>query len=90
MEATAKVIPWGPKPMTKEKASTPVEVEEEEEAAGGPVEPGLHFEPLSNLVLWIPDEQLEALGTLFAASPLRRAMTFEGYLVVRGYGDTSH
>jgi hypothetical protein len=33
----------------------------------------------------MPDEQLEALGTIFCASPLRRVMTFEGYLVARGF-----
>jgi hypothetical protein len=34
----------------------------------------------------MPDEQLDALGTIFCASPLRRVMTFEGYLVARGFG----
>ena len=86
MEATAKVIPWSSKPVTKEKVSLPLE----REAVSGPVEGGLHFEPLSGVTLWIPDEQLEALGTLFSASPLRKAMTFEGYLVVKGFGRTRH
>ena len=81
MEATAKVIPWSGKPVVaKERnASAP-------EASDGPVELGMHVAALDQIVLMIPDDQLDALGTLFAASPLRRAMTFEGYLVVKGYG----
>ena len=83
MEGTAKVIPWSSKPATRERPSTPSGVE----MTNNPVDSGRRFEPLTDVVLWIPDEQLEALGTLFASSPLRKAMTFEGYLVVKGYGD---
>ena len=85
MEATAKVIPWSSKPATaKEKIPAAAEM------ATGPVETTFHYGTLDDVILWIPDEQLEALGTLFAASPLRRAMTFEGYLVVKGYGLPAH
>jgi len=85
MEATAKVIPWNSKPSAaKERTAAAVD------SAGGSTELGLHVEALHQIVLMIPDDQLEALGTLFAASPLRKAMTFEGYLVVKGYGYPSH
>ena len=40
---------------------------------------------LEGIIVRMPDEQLEALGTIFCASPLRRVMTFEGYLVARGF-----
>jgi hypothetical protein len=81
MEATAKVIPWSGKPAAIKEKSAAVE-----EAPGRPTLLGLEVESLDQIVLMIPDEQLEAMGTLFAASPLRKAMTFEGYLVVKGYG----
>jgi hypothetical protein len=86
MEGTAKVIPWTSKPATKEKPSSPSGLE----TVNTPIDGGSRFEPLSGVVLRIPDEQLDALGTLFSASPLRKAMTFEGYLFVKGYGETSH
>jgi len=79
MEATARVIPWKP---VAAKERPPVAVE----TSSGPAELALRVESLDQIVLTIPDEQLEALGTLFAASPLRKAMTFEGYLVVKGFG----
>ena len=81
MEATAKVIPWTSKPgAAKQKAPYSVET------ISGPAELALRVESLEQVVLMIPDEQLEALGTLFSASPLRKVMTFEGYLVVKGFG----
>jgi hypothetical protein len=84
MEAAAKVIPWSAKPVVKERTSATAEM------AIGPTEAGLYFQPLDDVILQIPDEQLEALGTLFAASPLRKAMTFEAYLFVKGFGHTGH
>jgi len=44
------------------------------------------FEPIPNTVILIADEQLDALGTIFCSSPLRRSMTFEAYLFIKGYG----
>jgi hypothetical protein len=73
MEATAKVLPWTGK-QTKETGAP-------EAALSGVTQ----FEPLSDALIVMPDEQLEALGSIFAMSPLRKAMTFEGYLVVKGY-----
>ena len=81
MEGTAKVIPWSGKPVVAKERNLSAP-----EASDGPVELGLQVGALDQIVLMIPDDQLDALGTLFAASPLRRAMTFEGYLVVKGYG----
>jgi hypothetical protein len=85
MESRAKVIPWSSKSVTKEKLSSPSGIE----TVNTPIDGDSPFEPLSGVVLRIPDDQLEALGTLFSASPLRKSMTFEGYLFVKGYGDTS-
>ena len=85
MEATAKVIPWSGKgSVVKERVASA------HETSSGPAELGLTVEALEHIVLMIPDEQLDALGTLFAASPLRKAMTFEGYLIVKGYGYPTH
>ena len=85
MEAAARVIPWNSKGgVAREKSHVPVD------AGSGNAELGLRVEALNQIVLMIPDEQLDALGTLFAASPLRKAMTFEGYLVVKGYGYPAH
>jgi hypothetical protein len=82
MEATAKVIPWGAKPAlaSREKAPTAAELE--------PNPPGFGLEvgPLEEYVVMISDDQLDALGAIFYASPLRRAMTFEGYLIAKGFG----
>jgi hypothetical protein len=44
------------------------------------------FSPIEGVLVVLPDEQLDALGTIFASSPLRKAMTFEGYLIVKGFG----
>jgi len=85
MEARAKIIPWnGKASVVKEKPPASVD------AAGGPTELGLRVEALDQIVVMIPDDQLDALGTLFAASPLRKAMTFEGYLIVKGFGQPLH
>ena len=85
MEAAARVIPWNSKVgVAREKSLAPAD------AGSGNAELGLRVEALNQIVLMIPDEQLDALGTLFAASPLRKAMTFEGYLVVKGYGYPAH
>ena len=85
MEATAKVIPWNTKPaVVREKVAATVGV------VGGRGELALRVEALEQVVIMIPDEQLDALGTLFSASPLRKAMTFEGYLIVKGFGYPTH
>jgi hypothetical protein len=85
MEAAAKVIRWDSKAgVAREKS--PVSID----PVSGNGGLSLHVEALEQIVLMIPDEQLDALGTLFAASPLRKAMTFEGYLVVKGYGYPAH
>jgi len=86
MEASAaKVIPWNSKATAaKEKSLASVE------SASGSVDLGFRVEPLHQIVVMIPDEQLDALGRLFSASPLRKAMTFEGYLVVKGFGYPIH
>lgn len=82
MEATARVIPWGNKAQQgKEKPST---LAVAPEASGGPPAPA--FSPIDGVLVVLPDEQLDALGTIFASSPLRKAMTFEGYLIVKGFG----
>ncbi len=82
MEATAKVIPWNGKALSKE---APAGVSTATGTDGhSTLEP--RFGALSQFVVMIPDEQLEALGAIFSASPLRGAMTFEGYLIAKGYG----
>ena len=43
------------------------------------------FEPIPNALILIADDQLDALATIFLQSPLRKAMTFEAYLVIKGY-----
>lgn len=45
--------------------------------------------PIDGIVVVIDDRELDTLGTLFAISPLRHAMTFEAYLAMRGYARTS-
>jgi hypothetical protein len=84
MEATARVIHWGNKAQQgKERSSTvPVALD----ALGGPATPAPAFSPIEGVLVVLPDEQLDALGTIFASSPLRKAMTFEGYLIVKGFG----
>lgn len=47
------------------------------------------FRPIDSIVVVIDDRELETLGTLFAMSPLRHAMTFEAYLATRGYARPS-
>jgi hypothetical protein len=84
MEATARVIPWSNKAQQgKEKPPT---VPVAPDALGGSATPGPAFSPIEGVLVVLPDEQLNALGTIFASSPLRKAMTFEGYLVVKGFG----
>lgn len=81
MEAAAKVIPWSGKTLSAKDASLPA-------AERGEATPSVEtrFGPLEGFVVMIPDDQLDALGAIFAASPLRAAMTFEGYLVAKGFG----
>jgi hypothetical protein len=80
MEATARVIPWSGPTQAKEKSAAAVEGSEVR------VVHGLEVGPLEEFVVMITDDQLDALGTIFGASPLRRAMTFEGYLIAKGFG----
>jgi hypothetical protein len=47
--------------------------------------PGPSLRPIEDLLILIEDEELEALAKVFAMSPVRRAMTFEAYLAVRGF-----
>lgn len=80
MEATARVIPWSGRPNpapTKEPAQVSVAAVSERSGFGA----------IEEFIVMIPDEQLEALGAIFASSPLRRAMTFEGYLIAKGFGE---
>jgi hypothetical protein len=86
MEATARVIPWGSKVQqsSREKSAT---VSVAGEALGAPLPPVPAFSPIEGISVVLPDEQLDALGTIFASSPLRKAMTFEGYLVAKGFGE---
>jgi hypothetical protein len=79
MEATARVIPW----TQRTSKENPVSVSQMPEPSTVPAH---EFASLEGVLLALPDEQLDALGTIFASSPLRKAMTFEGYLVVKGFG----
>ena len=81
MEATARVIPLSGKPQQAKVA-----VGEGAAVSSAPAMAGPHLGALEGVIVRMPDEQLEALGTIFCASPLRRVMTFEGYLVARGFG----
>jgi hypothetical protein len=84
MEATARVIPWGSKGQQgKEKVAT---VPVAPGALGEPPPPSPAFSAIEGILVVLPDEQLDALGTIFASSPLRKAMTFEGYLIAKGFG----
>lgn len=67
----AKVIPWNAKAQVKEEATA---------GAGEP-----RFAPLDGIVIIVSDDQLDALATTFRMSPLRKAMTFEAYLAMRGF-----
>ena len=48
------------------------------------VEP--RFGPIDDLLIVIGDKELEAFAQLFAKSSLKRGMTFEAYLAVKGFG----
>jgi hypothetical protein len=82
MEATARVIPLSGKPQ-QAKVATAGELAP---VSSSPAVVGPQLGALDGVIVRMPDEQLEALGTIFCASPLRRVMTFEGYLVARGFG----
>jgi hypothetical protein len=73
---TGKVLAWSGK-VEPSRSGTPLDT-------GAPSVPS--FAPIDDLVILIGDEQLEALGALFCMNPVRRAMTFEAYLAVRGFG----
>ena len=81
MEATARVIPLSGKPQQAKVAIGEVAPVASATAIVGP-----QSGALEGVIVRMPDEQLDALGTIFCASPLRRVMTFEGYLVARGFG----
>jgi hypothetical protein len=81
MEATARVIPLSGKPQQLK-----VPIGEGASVSNAPATAGPQLGALDGVIVRMPDEQLEALGTIFCASPLRRVMTFEGYLVARGFG----
>ncbi len=81
MEATARVIPLSGKPQ-----QVKVSVGDGASVSSAPAIAGPQLGALEGVIVRMPDEQLEALGTIFCASPLRKVMTFEGYLVVRGFG----
>ena len=74
---TAKVIPWSGK-------AGHGGAEERSVASRGNDMPS--FAPIDGLIIVLTDEQLDALATTFRLSPVRRAMTFEAYLAVRGFG----
>jgi len=87
MEATARVIPWGNKgQQSKERPAT---VPVPPEVLDVPPPAASAFSPIDGMLVVMPDEQLDALGTIFASSPLRKAMTFEGYLAAKGFGRPS-
>lgn len=89
MEATAKVIRWSGKTVqTKERA--PMGAAVVGVSGLSPASTAADFAGLEHMVVMIPDEQLDALGRIFCASPLRKAMTFEGYLVAKGFGVSIH
>ncbi len=81
MEATARVIPLNGKPQQLKVATA-----DAASAPGAAPNPTREFGALDGVLVRMPDEQLDALGAIFCASPLRRVMTFEGYLVARGFG----
>lgn len=89
MAAATKVIPWGGRTSRIQdrpsiEAVSPVSRSGPARRNGDPDQPC--FGPLEDNVIFIGDGELEALGSIFCKSPLRRAMTFEGYLAVKGYG----
>jgi hypothetical protein len=81
MEATARVIPLSGKPQALKVATG-----DATSVPGAASATPLEFGALDGVLVRMPDEQLDALGAIFCASPLRRVMTFEGYLVARGFG----
>ncbi len=83
MEATARVIPWNGKLQTTER---PAGVPMASPLTTATPSSGTQFGALDGVVIMLPDEQLEAFGKIFCSSPLRRAMTFEGYLIAKGFG----
>ncbi len=72
----AKVLPWTGKA---------VPIREDGTAKAVTAEPP-SFAPIESLLIVVSDEHLDALGALFCMSPARKAMTFEAYLAVRGFG----
>ena len=74
---SAKLLPWNGR-IAESRDAPPADA-----AADAPVSA---FEPIPDTVILIPDEHLDAFGTIFCSSPLRRSMTFEAYLFVKGYG----
>ena len=77
MEAAARVIAWNGKfAQPKESAGANATVTSMFPAG---------FSPLEDVLIVLPDDQLDALGTIFSSSPLRKAMTFEAYLVTKGF-----
>jgi len=81
MEATARVIPLSGKPQQAKSSAG-----EGASVSTGPAILGPQLGALEGVIVRLPDEQLDALGAIFCASPLHRVMTFEGYLVARGFG----
>ncbi len=81
MESVARVIPLGGKVgQAREKPAS----ERLPPAIGGDSGPAL--QPLAgDALIVVPDQQLEALGALFQMSPLRSVMTFEAYLIMKGF-----
>jgi hypothetical protein len=87
MEATARVIPWGNR--AQQGKERPATVPVPPEVLDVPPPLASLFNPIDGILVVMPDEQLDALCTIFASSPLRKAMTFEGYLVAKGFGRPS-
>ena len=81
MEATARVIPLSGKPQQVKVSAAGEAVP----VSSSPAIVGPQLGALEGVIVRMPDEQLEALGTIFCASQLRKVMTFEGYLVARGF-----
>ncbi len=81
MESVARVIPLGGKVGQARERATPERIPL---AIGG--DSGSALQPLGgDALILVPDQQLDALGALFQMSPLRRVMTFEAYLIMKGF-----